>query len=133
MYLLILLGSFLVFVACCGACEYGNYSTGHRFVRAFSASSKFQRLLTILQSRGTVHQWDMYKLTYIGYYSSLFSIGTGFFVVPTCFILTFFNRGIFIWILSKWFILCFALEVFVFLLQIFDSILNYLFELFERR
>lgn len=129
---ILLFGIFIVFVGCNVACEYRNYSAGHKFIKAFKAYSAFQRLFTVLQRSADINEWDMGKITHIGYALSIICTATGVLVIPFSIIIYFFNPHIAIWTYLYWCGGCFALALLAFIIQFLDSLLNFLSELFKK-
>lgn len=128
-YLILIIGIFSVFVFCNVACEYRNYRTGHRYIKSFNTTSTFQRLFTILQRSADINEWDMKKITHIGYVVAILCTATAVFTVPFSCIMFFFNRNIAVWTYLYWCGGCLAVSLLAFIVQVLDSILNYLLEI----
>lgn len=126
MLFIIALGTFGVFVVCNIACEYRNYSGGHKFVKAFKAESFFQRKLAVLQQSKDIKKGDVGKITYIGYIFSILCGVTAIFVIPFSTIMIFFNHKIGFGMYIYWCRGALVLGVLVFLIQLIDSLLNFL-------
>lgn len=132
MYFIILVGTLIIFVSCNVACEYRNYSTGHRLIKAFIADNAYQKSLVILQSTRNIFSHDLKKITYIGYVSSIICTITAIIIIPFSIIMFIFNHGIAFWTFIYWFMGCFSLNVIVAILQILDSLFNLLLEFLRR-
>lgn len=122
----------MIYIFCNAACEFRNYSTGHRFVQAFYAESSFQRSFTFLQSTKDINQWDMNKITYVGYLSAILCTISAMFVIPFSFTMFFFNKDVAFWTYSYWFMGCFILSIIAFFIQVFDSWLNVILDIFHK-
>lgn len=111
---ILILGVFAVFGVCNTACEYRNYSTGHRFIKAFRVQTSFQSAFTLLQSQKDINQWDMKKITYVGYYAAIFCTITGILIIPFTVVMYFINKDIAIWTYLYWCGGCLAIGMFAF-------------------
>ncbi len=123
------LGIIVVWISCNIACEYRNY--GHRFIKAFRASTNFQDLFTVLQ-RKDIDEWDMNKLTYIGYFATIICTFSAIFVIPFVIFNYFFNLKIAINTYLLWVGGCFILCLIAFFTQMIDSLLNFILEIFNK-
>lgn len=131
-YLIIIIGIFSVLVFCNVACEYRNYRTGHRYIESFNTTSTFQRLFTILQRSADINERDMKKITHIGYVVAILCAATAVFTIPFSCVMIFFNRNIAVWTYLYWCGGCLAMSLFASIVQVLDSILNYLLEIFGK-
>lgn len=120
----IIVGTYVVYIGCNKACEY--FSFGHKFVRAFIAHSAFQKLFTAAQSKSSMNEKNIGKITYIGYFSSILCTISAVFVIPLSLIMFYFNIDLAFHIYGYWVSLCLLLLLFICLIQILDSILNFL-------
>lgn len=122
---LLLIGRYVIrvlalWVLCSINCEFRNYRWGHKYIKAFDAETPFQFIFTILQSRKDTA--FLGAITYVGYYCSIIStiaiIGTVAISVV--------NNNLW-YVFDTAFIVCAALNLVGFLLQVFDSVLNRIF------
>lgn len=105
---------------------------GHRYVKAFKAQGNFQKMLIKFQSSKDIDSWDTGKITYVGYVYSMVCVATALIVVPFSLITVFINRDIAAWTYLFWFGGCFVLGICIFLIQVIDSILNFILEIFNK-
>ena len=124
----------IVFFLCNVGCEYRNYSSGHKFIKAFKAKGCYQKLFTMLQMEKDIDSRDLGKITYIGFIVVLISSISAVFIIPyTIFSYLSISRNDAIHIFMLWSQICGGLAIVAMIIQGFDSILNRLFDFINRR
>ena len=123
--LLFLITIFMTWVALCTGCEYRNYKGGHKFIKAFYAHGKYQRLFTLLQLKKDIDVNDIGKLTYIGFVGAIISSITAIFVLPTTiYLYVWGNHDILTIIFLSWVLLGIIWGIASQIIQGVDSIIN---------
>lgn len=84
----IMLSIFCNYTLLSAGCEYRNYRGDHKFIKAFPARTRYQRLFTVFQCEKDIDRCDMGKLTYLGYtgivITTIASIPVTFLVLYLC-------------------------------------------------
>lgn len=123
-------GLFAVYLFCNAACVYRDLR--HRYVKAFYATSRLQRFLLPRWGRKDVKPCDYYKMTYIGYIVSLICICSAMIIIPIVIILYFKNISTAIWLYLRWCGICIVLDTGAFVVQMIDSFINYILDMFGK-